>query len=66
MTTKRDEEWRLLYVAVTRARNELYLCYPRVASRAGPGGMLLSPSRFLTEIDASLYEPLKIKRSYGW
>jgi DNA helicase-2/ATP-dependent DNA helicase PcrA len=61
-----EEERRLFYVAVTRARNELYLCYPRVASRAGPGGMLLSPSRFLTEIDASLYEPLKIKRSYGW
>jgi DNA helicase-2/ATP-dependent DNA helicase PcrA len=61
-----EEERRLFYVAVTRARNELYLCYPRVATRAGPGGMLLSPSRFLTEIDASLYEPLKIKRSYGW
>ena len=61
-----EEERRLFYVAVTRARNELYLCYPRVASRAGPGSMLLSPSRFLTEIDASLYEPLKIKRSYGW
>jgi len=61
-----EEERRLFYVAVTRARNELYLCYPRVATRAGPGGMLLSPSRFLTEINANLYEPLKIKRSYGW
>ena len=61
-----EEERRLFYVAVTRARNELYLCYPRVASRAGPGGMLLSPSRFLTEIDANLYQQLKIKRSYGW
>jgi DNA helicase-2/ATP-dependent DNA helicase PcrA len=61
-----EEERRLFYVAVTRARNELYLCYPRVATRAGPGGMLLSPSRFLTEIDQNLYEPLKIKRSYGW
>ena len=61
-----EEERRLFYVAVTRARNELYLCYPRVATRAGPGGMLLNPSRFLTEIDASLYQPLKIKRSYGW
>ncbi len=61
-----EEERRLFYVAVTRARNELYLCYPRVATRAGPGGMLLSPSRFLTEIDANLYEPLKFKRSYGW
>jgi DNA helicase-2/ATP-dependent DNA helicase PcrA len=61
-----EEERRLFYVAVTRAKNELYLCYPRVATRAGPGGMLLSPSRFLAELDPNLYEPLKIKRSYGW
>jgi len=61
-----EEERRLFYVAVTRARNELYLCYPKVATRAGPGGMLLTPSRFLTELDPSLYEPLRIKRSYGW
>ncbi|MFT3782721.1 MAG: ATP-dependent helicase [Nibricoccus sp.] len=61
-----EEERRLFYVAVTRARNELYLCYPRVASRAGPGGMLLSPSRFLTELNPILYEQLRIKRSYGW
>jgi superfamily I DNA/RNA helicase len=42
-----EEERRLFYVAVTRARNELYLSYPKVASRAGPGGMMLTPSRFL-------------------
>jgi DNA helicase-2/ATP-dependent DNA helicase PcrA len=61
-----EEERRLFYVAVTRAKNELYLCYPKVATRAGPGGMLLSPSRFITEIDSSLYEPLRLKRSFGW
>jgi len=38
-----EEERRLFYVAVTRARNELYLCYPKVATRGGPGGMLLQP-----------------------
>lgn len=61
-----EEERRLFYVAVTRAKNELYLCYPRVATRGGPGGMLLSPSRFLVELSTDLYEPLKIKRSHGW
>ena len=61
-----EEERRLFYVAVTRAKNELYISYPRVASRAGPGGMMLSPSRFLTELDEDLYEELRIKRSYGW
>ncbi|MBE34136.1 MAG: DNA helicase UvrD [Opitutaceae bacterium] len=61
-----EEERRLFYVAVTRARNELYLCYPKVATRGGPGGMLLQPSRFLMELPTDLYEPLRIKRRFGW
>ena len=61
-----EEERRLFYVAVTRARNELYLSYPKIASRAGPGGMMLTPSRFLLELPPGLYEPLKVKRSYAW
>jgi len=61
-----EEERRLFYVAVTRAKNELYICYPKVASRAGPGGMLLTPSRFITELSTDLYEPVRIKRNYGW
>ncbi len=61
-----EEERRLFYVAVTRAKNELYLCYPRVATKAGPGGMLLTPSRFIQEIPPDLYEPLRIKRASGW
>lgn len=61
-----EEDRRLFYVAVTRARNELYLCYPRVAARAGPGGMMLQPSRFLQELPHELYDELRIKRSWGW
>ncbi len=61
-----EEERRLFYVAVTRAKNELYLCYPKIATKAGPGGMLLTPSRFLQEIPPDLYEGLRIKRSAGW
>ncbi len=61
-----EEERRLFYVAVTRAKNELYISYPKIATRAGPGGMMLTPSRFITELDPSLYEPLRLKRSYGW
>lgn len=60
-----EEERRLFYVAVTRARDELYLCYPKVNSKGGPA-TLLSPSRFLQEIDSELYQPLRIKRSWGW
>jgi DNA helicase-2/ATP-dependent DNA helicase PcrA len=61
-----EEERRLFYVAVTRAKNELYITYPRVASRPGPGGMMLQQTRFLSELPDGLYDELKIKRSYGW
>ena len=60
-----EEERRLFYVAVTRARDELYLCWPKVNTKGGPA-MLMTPSRFLQEIPSDLYQPLKIKRSYGW
>jgi DNA helicase-2/ATP-dependent DNA helicase PcrA len=60
-----EEERRLFYVAVTRARDELYLCFPKVNTKGGPA-MLQSPSRFLQELDPSLYQELRVKRSYGW
>ncbi|MES2697513.1 MAG: ATP-dependent helicase [Verrucomicrobiota bacterium] len=60
-----EEERRLFYVAVTRARDELYLCFPKVNTKGGPA-MLLSPSRFLQELPADLYQQLRVKRSYGW
>jgi DNA helicase-2/ATP-dependent DNA helicase PcrA len=61
-----EEERRLFYVAVTRARNELYLSYPKIASRPGPGGLMLTPSRFLQEVSPDLYQQLRIKRLQGW
>jgi len=60
-----EEERRLFYVAVTRARDELYLCFPKVNTKGGPA-MLQTPSRFLQELPADLYQPLRMKRSYGW
>jgi DNA helicase-2/ATP-dependent DNA helicase PcrA len=60
-----EEERRLFYVAVTRARDELYLCFPKVNTKGGPA-MLQSPSRFLQELSADLYQPLRVKRSFGW
>jgi DNA helicase-2/ATP-dependent DNA helicase PcrA len=59
-----EEERRLFYVAVTRARDELYLCYPKVNTKGGPA-MLLSPSRFLEELPEHLYQPLRLKRRQG-
>jgi len=61
-----EEERRLFYVAVTRARNELYLSYPKIASRPGPGGLMLTPSRFLMELDPDLYQQLRIRRVNPW
>jgi DNA helicase-2/ATP-dependent DNA helicase PcrA len=60
-----DEERRLFYVAVTRAKDELYLCFPKVNAKGGPA-TLLSPSRFLTEVSEELYQPLRLRRSWGW
>jgi len=50
-----EEERRLLYVACTRAKDELYLCYPIIAG-SWRQAMIMKPSRFLKEIDESAYE----------
>ena len=43
-----EEERRLMYVAITRARNDLYLSYPLIRSTPGGGGnSRQNPSRFL-------------------
>lgn len=60
-----EEERRLFYVAVTRAKDELYLCYPKVNAKGGPQ-IMLSPSRFLQETPDTLYQQLRIKRSWSW
>ena len=60
-----EEERRLFYVAVTRARNELYLSYPLL--RAGYGNLgatMQQPSRFLNEIPKELVEEWNL-RPYG-
>jgi len=59
-----EEERRLFYVAVTRARNELYLSYPMVRMLPGSGGdAMQQPSRFLEEIPRELVEEWNL-RSY--
>jgi DNA helicase-2/ATP-dependent DNA helicase PcrA len=51
-----EEERRLFYVAVTRAKKELYLTYPVMRAGFGSSGMdtYQTPSRFLAEIPAGL------------
>ncbi|MDQ6860236.1 MAG: UvrD-helicase domain-containing protein [Verrucomicrobiota bacterium] len=58
-----EEERRLFYVAITRARDELYLTYPHMRLNAGYGDMFQRPSRFLKEIPTQLVEDWQISRS---
>ncbi len=57
-----EEERRLFYVAVTRARDELYLTYPHMRLNAGYGDMFQRPSRFLKEIPTTLVEDWNVRR----
>ncbi|NNE34327.1 MAG: ATP-dependent helicase, partial [Rhodothermales bacterium] len=51
-----DEELRLLYVAVTRAAENLFISYPSVQYRRFDGQYFASPSRFLENIPSALLE----------
>ncbi|HEX7534608.1 MAG TPA: ATP-dependent helicase [Syntrophales bacterium] len=48
-----EEERRLFYVATTRAKDQLYLCYPQVSYARGIGSVNQIPSRFIREVSPS-------------
>jgi len=58
-----EEERRLFYVSITRAKNELYLCYPLMRAGFGASGVdsYQSPSRFLAEIPEHLLNPWNLR-----
>jgi DNA helicase II / ATP-dependent DNA helicase PcrA len=57
-----EEERRLFYVAITRARDELYLTYPHMRLSGGYGDVFQRPSRFLQEISNDLVEDWQVRR----
>src|SRR5438309_511599 len=57
-----EEERRLFYVAITRARDELYLTFPHMRLSGGYGDVFQRPSRFLKEIPNELIEDWQIRR----
>ncbi|MDG3002729.1 ATP-dependent helicase [Paludisphaera mucosa] len=60
-----EEERRIFYVAVSRAKNELMLSYPSTVSRGGYGPTTFStPSRFITEVDPELYERAELEHEF--
>lgn len=67
-TDGEEEERRLFYVAITRARNELYLSYPLIRVVQGyAGDAMQQPSRFLREFSADLVDEWNLKpfNAYG-
>ena len=59
-----EEERRLFYVAITRARSELYFAYPLVRAMPGAADFMQRPSRFLGEIPRELIDEWNL-RPYG-
>jgi len=57
-----EEERRLFYVAITRAKDELYLTYPHMRLSGGYGDVFQRPSRFLKEIPNELVEDWEVQR----
>ena len=60
-----EEERRLFYVAVTRAKDELYLSYPLLRYTHGAGAAMQQASRFLGEIPSELVEEWNLRPAYG-
>jgi DNA helicase-2/ATP-dependent DNA helicase PcrA len=58
-----EEERRLFYVAITRAKDELYFTYPHMRLTGGYGDVFQRPSRFLKEIPNKLVEDWQVTRS---
>ncbi|MGJ8644395.1 MAG: ATP-dependent helicase [Luteolibacter sp.] len=51
-----EEERRLFYVALTRAKDELYLSYPMLNPKSYTGDVLCRPSRFLDDFPKEMVE----------
>jgi DNA helicase-2/ATP-dependent DNA helicase PcrA len=58
-----EEERRLFYVAITRARDELYLSYPLLRFTASGGDAMQQPSRFLHAIPDELLDVWNLRPS---
>jgi len=55
-----EEERRVFYVALTRAKDELYLCYPIMDNRWHDGSIIKRPSPFIQELPEYTYEKWEI------
>lgn len=60
-----EEERRLFYVAVTRAKQHLYLTYPVNVYDKTTGSVLSKPSRFLDDVSPSLLDTWALVEEEG-
>jgi len=56
-----EEERRVLHVAVTRARDEIYLITPQFYRNRSQTLIMMKPSRFLMELSDELTEPMELE-----
>ncbi len=56
-----EEERRLFYVGITRAKDQLYITYPRWNCRPQGGNFMQMPSRFLDEVPDHLIEEWEVE-----
>ena len=56
-----EEERRVFHVAVTRAKDELYLVVPQLYRNRSRSLVIMKPSRFLTEIGQELTEHMELE-----
>ncbi|MBC8042683.1 MAG: ATP-dependent helicase [Rhizobacter sp.] len=55
-----DEELRLLYVALTRAKERLYISYPILSYQRAIQDYLTNPSRFIANVPPDLFERITL------
>ncbi|HEY1119996.1 MAG TPA: ATP-dependent helicase, partial [Haloferula sp.] len=60
-----EEERRLFYVAITRAKDELYLTYPFINPKSYSGDVIQRPSRFLEDFPRNLVEEWKVGSNWA-
>lgn len=61
-----EEERRLFYVAVTRAKDQLYLSYPLLRFMQGGGNTIQQASRFLGEVPGELLEEWNLRPAFSY
>jgi DNA helicase-2/ATP-dependent DNA helicase PcrA len=59
-----EEERRIFYVAVSRAKDELMLTYPSTVGRGYGPTTFSTPSRFVTEVDPALLDRAELEHEF--